>query len=127
MENYSHLQQLTGWSDTILRAIGSEEEALIYLKAGLIEKTVNGRQALTNPSIDGRAFNCRKEWLKEKLADYDSWKGWNNAELTYWQHMTDGNNAILHPKRESEIDRQQFDKEKGAHWMARFNDFKDCY
>lgn len=43
MENYSHLQRQTGWSDTIFRAIGSEEEALIYMKAGLVEKTVNGR------------------------------------------------------------------------------------
>jgi len=41
--------------------------------------------------------------------------------------MGDSNNAILHPKRESEIDRQQFDREKAAHRMARFNNFKDCY
>ena len=146
MENYSHLQERTGWSDSIFRAIGSEEEARIYIEAGLVEKTVNDRQALTNPAIDGRAYNCRKEWFKEKFADYDRWKDWNNAdlmgegfpprdengdpyelhhigqrqdspfaELTYWQHMTDGNNAILHPKRESEIDRQQFDREKAAH------------
>lgn len=27
MENYSRLQRLTGWSDVIFRAIGSEEEA----------------------------------------------------------------------------------------------------
>lgn len=33
MENYSHLQRQTGWSDTIFRAIGSEEETLIYMKA----------------------------------------------------------------------------------------------
>ena len=93
-----------------------------------MEKTVNGRPALTNPSIDGKAYNCRKKWLKTKFADYDNWKEWNNAdlmgegypprddnvdpyelhhigqrqdspfaELTYWQHMTDGNNAILPP------------------------------
>lgn len=68
MENYAHLQQQTGWSDTIFKAIGSEAEALIYIKAGLTEKTVNGRQALTNPTIDGRAFNCRKEWLKAILS-----------------------------------------------------------
>lgn len=158
MENYSHLQKLTGWSDAIFEAIGSEAEARIYIKAGLIEKRVNGRPALTNPTIVGEAFNCRKEWLKTYLADYDSWKDWNNAdlmgegfpprddngdpyelhhigqrqdspfaELTYWQHMTDGNNAILHPKRESEIDRRLFEKEKADHWKARFNDFKDCY
>lgn len=155
MENYQHLQQQTGWSDAIFRAIGSEAEARIYIKAGLQEKTVNGRPALVNPAIDGRAFNCRKEWLREKLADYDRWKDWNNAdlmgegypprddngdpfelhhigqhqdspfaELTWAQHMGGGNNAILHPQRESEIDRPQFEGEKAAHWMARFEDFK---
>lgn len=34
--------------------------------------------------------------------------------------MGDGNNAILHPKRESSIDRQQFEAEKSAYWQARF-------
>ncbi|MDE6769347.1 MAG: HNH/ENDO VII family nuclease [Muribaculaceae bacterium] len=156
MENYSKLQKQTGWSDEIFRAISSEEEAQIYIKAGLKEKIVNGRYALINPAINGQAYNCRKEWLKTKLADYDSWKDWTNAdlvgegypprddngdpyelhhigqkqdspfaELSYWDHMTDGNNAILHPKRESEIDRRQFEKEKAAHWMARYNDLSD--
>lgn len=157
MDNYSHLQRRTGWSDEIFRAIGSEQEAIVYINGGLVEKIVNGRRALTNPYIDGRAFNCRFEWLKKRFADYDKWKDWNNAdlmgegypprdgngdayelhhigqrqdspfaELTYAQHTGD-NNTVLHPKRESEIDRQQFDKEKAAHWMARFQDFKDCY
>ena len=148
----------TGWSDEIISALRSKEEAQIYIAARLVEKRVNGRPALVNPTIDGRAFNCRKEWLKEKLADYDRWKDYNNAdlmgegypprdsngdpyelhhigqhqdspfaELTWQQHMGDGNNAILHPQRESEIDRQQFDHEKAAHWMARFEDFKNCY
>ena len=148
----------TGWSDEIISALRSKEEAQIYIAARLVEKRVNGRPALVNPTIDGRAFNCRKEWLKEKLVDYDRWKDYNNAdlmgegypprdsngdpyelhhigqqqdspfaELTWKQHMGDGNNAILHPQRESEIDRQQFDHEKAAHWMARFEDFKHCY
>ena len=148
----------TGWSDEIISALRSEEEAEIYISARLVEKRVNGRPALVNPTIDGRAFNCRKEWLKEKLADYDRWEDYNNAdlmgegypprdsngdpyelhhigqhqdspfaELTWQQHMGDGNNAILHPQRESEIDRQQFDHEKASHWMARFEDFKNCY
>ena len=152
------VKQRTGWSDEIISALRSEEEAQIYIAARLVEKRVNGRSALVNPTIDGRAFNCRKEWLKEKLADYDRWKDYNNAdlmgegypprdsngdpyelhhigqqqdspfaELTWQQHMGDGNNAILHPQRESEIDRQQFDHEKAAHWMARFEDFKNCY
>ena len=152
------VKQRTGWSDEIISALRSEEEAQIYIAARLVEKRINGRPALTNPTIDGRAFNCRKEWLKEKLADYDRWKDYNNAdlmgegypprdsngdpyelhhigqhqdspfaELAWQQHMGDGNNAILHPQRESEIDRQQFDHEKAAHWMARFDDFKNCY
>lgn len=158
MKNHEKIKRLTGWSDAIIDAINSDEEAAIYMKAGLVEKMVNGRPALINPYINGRAFNCRQEWLKTKFADYDKWKDWNNAdlmgegypprddngdpyelhhigqrqdspfaELTYWDHMTDGNNAILHPKRESEIDRQRFAAEKSAHWMARFPDFKDCY
>ena len=118
----------TRWSDEIISALRSKEEAQIYIAAQLVEKRVNGRPALVNPTIDGRAFNCRKEWLKEKLADYDRWKDCNNAdlmgegypprdsngdpyelhhigqhqdspfaELTWQQHMGDGNNAILHP------------------------------
>lgn len=39
MASYTLLQRHTGWSDTILQAIGSEAEAHIYMKAGLVEKT----------------------------------------------------------------------------------------
>lgn len=54
------------------------------------------------------------------------------AELTWQEHMEDGNNAILHPQRESVIDRQQFDGEKSQYWQARFKNFsrselKDIY
>ena len=37
--------------------------------------------------------------------------------------MGDGNNRILHPQRESAIDRQQFDGEKSHYWQARFKAF----
>lgn len=43
------------------------------------------------------------------------------AELTWSEHMGDGNNTILHPLRESEIDRQKFATEKSQHWMARYD------
>lgn len=159
MESWrSSVKRSSGWSDDIILTLRSEEEAKIYIGAGLVEKRVNGRPALVNPTIDGRAFNCRKEWLKEKLADYEKWKDWNNAdlmgegypprdengdpyelhhigqrqdspfaELTWQQHMGDGNNVILHPQRESEIDRDLFEREKSEYWMARFEDFKDSY
>ena len=45
------------------------------------------------------------------------------AELTWQEHMGDGNNAILHPNRESVIDRQQFDTEKSRYWQDRFKAF----
>lgn len=154
MKNYSHLQQLTGWSDAIFQAINSEDEARIYMKAGLIERTIGGRPALVRTDIDWSDFACRHEWLKKRLADWDKWQDYNNAdligegypprdkngdpyelhhigqrqdspyaELAWAEHMGDGNNTILHPERESSIDRQQFDGEKSAYWQARFKAF----
>lgn len=46
------------------------------------------------------------------------------AELTWAEHMGEGNNPILHQVgKESEIDREQFDHEKTAYWKARFAAF----
>ena len=46
------IQQMTGWSDTIVNTIQSEAEARIYIGAGLKETTVNGKPALIQPRID---------------------------------------------------------------------------
>ena len=46
------------------------------------------------------------------------------AELTWAEHMGDGNNAILHQMgKESEIDREYFETEKSAYWQSRFKAF----
>lgn len=46
------------------------------------------------------------------------------AELTWTEHMGEGNNTILHKTgKESEIDRQAFDREKSDYWKARFKAF----
>lgn len=71
----------TGWSDRVLSSIGSREEAGIYIRAGLREAVVGGRPALIRSDIDWPAFNCRKDWLKSRLADWDRWKDYNNADL----------------------------------------------
>lgn len=147
----------TGWPmSEVICYMNSEEEAEIYMKAKLEATQIGGRWALIRPEgdIDWAAFNCRKDWLKEKLSDYDKWKDYNNAdligegypprdengdpyelhhigqkqnspfaELRWHEHMGDGNNKILHPQRESEIDRQLFDKEKSEYWQARYNQF----
>jgi len=145
----------TGWSSAILNCIDSLEEANIYIKANLKEAIVGGHLALIRTDIDWSAFNCRKEWLKTKLDDYDKWKDYNNAdligegypprdangdpyelhhigqrqdspfaELSWAEHMGDGNNTILHRMGEySVIDRSQFDKEKSKYWQDRYKMF----
>ena len=46
------------------------------------------------------------------------------AELTWAEHIGDGNNTILHRVgKESEIDRGEFDGEKSAYWQACFRMF----
>lgn len=153
-EEIDTIRSCTNWSDELIKYIGSFEEAQIYIKANLIEQCVGGRLALVRRDIDWSAFNCRKEWLKEKFSDWQRWYDYNNAdligegypprdsngdpyelhhigqhqdlpfaELTWAEHMGDGNNAILHPLRESEIDRQQFSDEKSRHWQARYTLF----
>lgn len=153
-EDIDTIRSCTNWSDELIKYIGSFEEAQIYIKANLIEQCVGGRLALVRRDIDWSAFNCRHEWLKEKLSDWHRWQDYNNAdligegypprdsngdpyelhhigqhqdspfaELTWAEHMGDGNNAILHPLRESEIDRQQFSDEKSRHWQARYTLF----
>ncbi len=149
------IKRTTGWSDQIVDYISSIDEANIYIKAHLQEATVGGRPALIRSDINWSAFNCRQEWLETKLADYDKWKDYNNAdligegypprdengdpyelhhigqqqhspfaELTWQEHMGDGNNTILHQMGEySNIDRQEFDKEKSQYWQARFHRF----
>ena len=48
------------------------------------------------------------------------------AELTWAEHMGDGNNTILHRAgKESEIDRGAFEQEKSAYWQARFKAFTE--
>lgn len=154
LEEINTISSCTNWSEELIKYICSFDEAQIYMKANLIEQRVGGRLALVRRDIDWSAFNCRKEWLKEKFSDWQRWQDYNNAdligegypprdsngdpyelhhigqhqdspfaELTWAEHMGDGNNAILHPLRESEIDRQQFSDEKCRHWQARYNLF----
>ena len=85
------IKERTRWSDDIVRFLHSPEEAEVYIGAGLVERRIGDRAALVRTDIDWRAFNCRQEWLKQKFADWDKWQDYNNA--------------ILHPNRDSVIDR----------------------
>ena len=130
------LKWLTGWSNEVLRAIPCREEGLIYRNAGLVEVRVNGRPALINPEIDGdtNAFLMR-EGYPPRDANGDPYELHHIGqhpdspfvELTRQQYMGDGNDAILHPQHENEMDQELFEREKKEYWMARFEDFKDFY
>ena len=91
MDFQQQIKERTGWSDAIVRSHNSREEAEVYIKAGVVERRIGERAALVRTDIYWRAFNCRQEWLKKKLADWDKWQDYNNA--------------ILHPNRDSVIDR----------------------
>lgn len=147
------LRERTGWSEEIVEAIGSVEEAEIYIRAGLKEARIGDRLALVRTDIDWQDYSVRRNtWLKQYLADYDSWAEYNNAdlvgegypprdrngdpyelhhigqrqdspfaELTWAEHMGNGNNTVLHQAgKESEIDRPAFDNEKSEYWQLRY-------
>ena len=147
-----------GWSNIIASYISSPEEAQIYLRARLKEAIIGGRPALIRSDIDWSDYSIRRNgWLRDKLADYDKWAEYNNAdligegypprdrngdpyelhhigqrqdsplaELTWAEHMGDGNNTILHRAgKESEMDREAFEQEKSAYWQARFKAFTE--
>lgn len=42
----------TGWSDDVIAAIRSMDEARIYIRAGLKEKKIGGRTALVRSDIN---------------------------------------------------------------------------
>lgn len=142
------IQARTGWSEAIVSAIRSEEEAELYIRAGLKEMRVNGKPALVQPRINPNYV--MPEWWVKKYGE--AWRGWTNAdlmgegypahdengdpyelhhigqltdsplaELTWKQHHEDGNFAILHTFNDySDIGRADFEKEKKAYWMARY-------
>lgn len=143
------VKRLTGWSDEIVNAIRSEEEAEIYIRAGLREARVGGRPALVQPRID--PDYVMPEWWVNKYGE--SWRGWSNsdlmgegypphdvngdpyelhhigqltdsplAELTWAQHHDGGNFKVLHTFDDySDIGRGAFSHEKNDYWKARYD------
>lgn len=135
-EEKEKLRELTGWSDEILDAIGSWEEAEIYMKAGLKEVEINGKKCLIRDDIDldqededgitnrERMERGRPPITKngEEVELHHIGQKPNSplAELTMEQHRGVGNDTILHNKiKETEIDRNEFGKERRDHWKDR--------
>ncbi|MBN6071295.1 HNH/ENDO VII family nuclease [Aggregatibacter actinomycetemcomitans] len=129
------------YPDSVIENIGSEEEKTIYEEADLEPTEVNDRDALIKKDIDlnqeddfGRT---NLERMEQGLAPLD--KDGNPielhhvgqkmdsplAELTRDEHRGKGNDTVLHNKqKESEINREDFAKERCEHWKARAEQIK---
>lgn len=120
----------------VLDAIGSEAEAKIYEGANLEPAEVNGKAALIRTDIDydqkDAMGTTNLDRMKSGRAPLDA----NGkpielhhigqkpdsplAELTSAEHRGNGNDNVLHNKqKESEINREDFDKERKDYWKAR--------
>lgn len=139
-EDRIRLKERTGWSDAIVDAIRTKEEAEIYENAGLVEGEVNGKPALLQPDIKGDACNSKKYpgWSNRDLAGegyapcdktgmpYELHHIGQNpdsplAELTHDQHHKNGNFKKLHTFDETKVhgEGNNWDKERADYWMNR--------
>lgn len=133
----------TGWSDGVIDSIGSKDEAGIYMDAGLEEKDVNGKKALTRPDNeidlnqkDGDGITNRERMERgrppvtkdgEELELHHIGQKQDSplAELTKEEHRGVGNDTILHDKtKESEINRSEFAKERQEYWKNRLENME---
>ncbi|WP_426779057.1 HNH/ENDO VII family nuclease [Pseudomonas aeruginosa] len=134
-ETRDRLENL-GYPEEVLDVIGSEAEARIYEDANLEPAEVNGKDALIRTDIDydqkDMFGNTNLERMQMGKAPLDT----NGrpielhhigqkqdsplAELTCSEHRGNGNDNVLHNKqKESEINREDFDKERKDYWKAR--------
>lgn len=139
-EDRIKLKERTGWSDAIVDAIRTKEEAEIYENAGLVEGEVNGKPALLQPDIKGDACNSKKYpgWNNRDLAGegyapcdktgmpYELHHIGQNpdsplAELTHEQHHKNGNFKKLHTFDETKVhgEGNNWDNERAEYWMNR--------
>ncbi|OMD42715.1 hypothetical protein BSK52_07600 [Paenibacillus odorifer] len=135
-EEKRQCQLETGWPDTIIDSVRSDEESKIYIDAGLKVSEIGGKPCLERSDIVGDQKDAMGQTNKERMArglapltpdgktvelHHIGQKADSPlAELTMEQHRGKGNDTILHDKKiESEIDRIAFNAEKAEHWKRR--------
>lgn len=135
-EEKKEIKEKTGWSDEIIDAIGSMEEAQIYMDAGLQEVEIAGKKCLIRSDIDMDQLDedgisnrermergrppLTKDGQEVELHHIGQKPDSPLAELTTQEHRGVGNDTILHDKnKESEIDRNEFAKDRKNHWKSR--------
>jgi hypothetical protein len=119
-----------------IEGIGSMEEAQIYIDAGLQEAEIDGKKYLIRDDIDMDQLDedgisnrekmergrppITKDGQEVELHHIGQKPDSPLAELTTQEHRGVGNDTILHDKnKESEIDRNEFAKERKSHWKFR--------
>lgn len=135
IETLDRLEQ-HGYPPVVLDMIGSEAEAGIYEEAQLEPAVVNGKEALIRTDINYAQTDLFGETNLERMRagkaplDEDGKpielhhigqaQDAPLEELTRAEHRCNGNDNILHNKlKESEIDREDFGKQRGEYWKAR--------
>lgn len=135
-EQKQEIKEKTGWSDEIIDSIGSIEEAEIYMNAGLRESEIDGKKCLIRDNIDMNQKDedgitnkermqrgrppLTKDGQEVELHHIGQKPDSSLAELTTQEHRGIGNDTVLHDKnKESEIDRNEFAKERKIHWKSR--------
>lgn len=130
------IRKETGWSKETIGMMKSKEEVAVYKNAGLKETEINGKKYLIRTDIDmnfkddsGRTNKERIREGKSPLTNSGKTVELHHigqksdsplAELTKSEHMSGGNDTILHNKnKESEIDRYDFAKERKQYWKDR--------
>ena len=138
-EEKKKIKEETGWSDEIVDAISSMEEYEIYKKAGLVEAEINGKKCLIRNDIDWEQKDAFGRTNRERVQSGKSPINKNGevielhhigqhadsplAELTTQEHRGKGNSSVLHDvNKESEIDREAFNKERRDHWQSRVDE-----
>ncbi|QWH39341.1 HNH/ENDO VII family nuclease [Bacillus mycoides] len=113
----------------------SDEERKIYRNVNVEAGEVNERECLTRTDIDYDAVDGRGRTNLERMSDgkpplidgelvelhhIGQKQDAPLAELTQLEHRGPGNYGILHDSKiDSEIDRNEFKKEREQHWKAR--------
>ena len=138
-EEKTKIKEETGWSNEIVDAIGSMDECEIYKKAGLQEAEIDGKKCLIKSDIYWDQKDEFDRTNKERMENGQPPITKNAetvelhhigqksdsplAELAAKEHRGGGNDTILHDKqKESEIDRNEFKKERESHWQSRANE-----
>lgn len=129
------IKNRSGWPDSIVDNVRSEDEANVYLSANLEVKNIDGKDCLVKRDID-ISLVYEGQTNLERMLEGKSPVTSNGekielhhigqnpdaplAELTTEEHRGYKSDMILHDKTvESKIDRYAFRAERESYWMSR--------